>query len=128
LSNSEHSAVFHLAQGRLFELLLIPHVKRWLESELPLGARVKLLEYLASAADMFGDVAVASIQAAGDTYSEIVAEALAADSPQSHGAAAFSLLTNPEVVSNLLSLNPSIVAASRLCGRQAAAEVNTAVA
>jgi hypothetical protein len=118
LSDDERLIV-HMPPGYQFELVFIAYAKRVLEHDpLSVGQRLQLLEFLESRADgFFGPAAVAAIAPASSPFAAIVDEALRPDrDPKQNGMPSFHILTNLEVLSNLLQLNPSLIQAIRLCG------------
>jgi hypothetical protein len=113
-------------RGRLWELILVAMLKRALQcSGMRAAERIELLEALGNLADRddrgggYGFItpqAIAAIEPADSAFVAVVDAARRTDDPHDPGGqASFRLLTSPEVLRVLVSLNPSLIAAVKLC-------------
>ena len=111
-----------LPPASMTELLFASIAKRWLSEKISVADRLAALEFLADTGARYGPAAVAAIEAADNTSLAIFSEAVRlSDGRDDHGAATFAVLERPEVMGDLVRLNPSLVTACRLCQGHAAA-------
>jgi hypothetical protein len=121
---ADEQMVAYFPAGYRAHLIIIACAKRWLLGELSVGERVEMLQWLND--QVWGIVtaaAVAHVEPANDTFMAIVYEAMKLDAGRTddHCPDAFKMLERWSVFWDLCRLNPSMLRAIRLCGRQAVA-------
>jgi hypothetical protein len=111
-----------LPPASMTELLFASVTKRWLSEKISVAERLAALEFLADTGARYGAAAVAAIEPADDTTLAIVSEAVRLSLDRDdNGAATFAVLETPNVMGDLVRLNPSLVTAAGLCQGRAAA-------
>lgn len=120
--------VVNVPVGYLYTLVIVAYTKRALvSSKTPVGERLRMLEAINGFVDgYFTEAALAAIEPARETEAEMIAECLNVDEGEPRRGKGLDLLASWEVFGHLLALNPSLLAAIKLCERNAAMPSATA--
>jgi hypothetical protein len=116
----EQWTVCHVPQGYKFSLLAIACIKRAVaQPGMKAGERLHWLEKLNGMTDNYiSEEMLAVIERMGDTEMAIVREAMSLNRADDHGMPSFRVLTSWKVFNDLLSLNPSLLAAIKFSKKQ----------